>query len=217
MRRTIISKGFVASCGLALAVAAGACSNDSRPQDDLGRNSAVTNEGDRADRADNRSATADTADQRRGEMNRDNARGHEGAPITLVGCLQKGDGLNNYILTGVNRPAEAVGTTGDVASKGAAAVEREQVRSAHHAFRVAGKDDEMRDMVGKQVRVVGTVEDGSDLWRETRKGENEHGNLDPNRKDRIDVSESDLAKVDVNSIEQVANVCGEMGAQSGRK
>src|SRR3712207_1448287 len=104
MRRTLTSNGLVASCALALALSAAACADDSRPQDDLGRNSAVTNEGDRAERGDNRGVTADTADQRRGEMNRDsNARGHEGAPITLVGCLQKGDGMNDYILTGVNR------------------------------------------------------------------------------------------------------------------
>src|SRR6476469_6459819 len=41
------------------------------------------------------------------------ARGREGAPINLTGCLQKGGGLtSSYVLTQVNEPTRSVGTSG---------------------------------------------------------------------------------------------------------
>jgi hypothetical protein len=168
----------------------------------------VTNEGDRAD---------NTAQ-----------RGHEGAPITVTGCLQQGDGMNNFILTGVNRPSQSVGTSGtesapratggtSAAAPGAAGgdvVEREQMRAAHHAYRLSGEDDNFKELVGKQVRVVGTMAEGSELWRETdgqKKGENDHGNLDRTNRDRIEVEQGQLARVEVNTVEKVADACGEEG------
>src|SRR5262245_55766825 len=69
------------------------------------------------------------------EVDRDKGEisGHEGAPITVSGCLQRGSGMNNYILTQVNSPSETpVATAGQDAS--GAAVQREQMREAKHSY-----------------------------------------------------------------------------------
>jgi hypothetical protein len=196
MRRTSLVKGAVASCTLALALAAGACAEDNRTTDQLDRDAAATNTTDRA-------ATGTTAD----------ARGHEGAPITMTGCLQQGEGMNNYILTGVNRPSESTGTSGTAGTAGNA-VEREQIRAATHAFRLEGDNDKLKELVGKQVRVAGTYEEGSDLWRKTqRNDQDERGNVDRSKRNRIEVEQGDLAKVDVNTIEKIADVCGQAASK----
>jgi hypothetical protein len=193
MHPTWVFRTVIASCSLALALSTGACAGDNSPDNDLDRSAAVTNEGDRAD---------NTAQ-----------RGHEGAPVTVTGCLQQGTGMNNFILTGVNRPTQSVGTSGSTAASGDA-VEREQMRAAHHAYRLEGEDDDFKELVGKQVRVVGTMAEGSELWRETasqKKGEDDHGNLDRSNRDRIDVEQGDLARVDVDTVEKIAEACGEEG------
>jgi hypothetical protein len=79
-------------------------------------------------------------------------------PITLTGCLQQ-DG-RTYIVTHLNEPSrEGVGTTGS-----GAAVEREQLRQAANAYRVESKDQSNWDnMIGKQVRVSGSVDKPADL------------------------------------------------------
>src|SRR4051812_27846249 len=63
-------------------------------------------------------------------------RGADAArPISLTGCLQRGD-RNTFIVTRLNEPTErGVGTTGN-----GAAVEREQLREANSAYRVEPQD-----------------------------------------------------------------------------
>jgi hypothetical protein len=172
------SKAFIAGCGLAVGISATACNRDDAAE---------------VDRDTDRLA-ADTSRQ----------PGHEGAPITLTGCLQRGSGLNNYILTQVNAPSETpVATTGKEAS--GAAVQREQMREAKHAYQLDGDDkDAMRDMVGKQVRVTGTIEETSELRREANETRTAG-----DRRQGLDIDTGDLAKVDVQGIVQVADVCGE--------
>jgi hypothetical protein len=120
--------------------------------------------------------------------------GHEGAPITMTGCLQRGDGINNFVLTQVNRPSDTpVATTGD-----SAAVQREQMREAKHAYELEGDKDGWQDLVGKQVRVTGTIADNSDLPR-----------AEAERRDSLTIDANDLAKVDVERVEKVADVCGD--------
>src|SRR4051812_6416141 len=68
----------------------------------------------------------------------DEARGHEGAPITLTGCLQKDSGLTTgYILTQVNEPTQSVGTSGSApagsGSSSSSVVQEQQMRQAKHA------------------------------------------------------------------------------------
>jgi hypothetical protein len=174
MSCAVWSKALVAGCGLAIALSAGACGRDETAD--------IDNDTDRL-------ASTDASKN----------AGHEGAPITLVGCLQRGSGMNNYILTQVNSPSDSpVATSGQGAGD---AVQREQMREAKHAYALDGEGDQLRDLVGKQVRVTGTVEENSELRREMdRRG-------DSDRRDGLDIDAGDLAKVDVEGIVQIADVC----------
>jgi hypothetical protein len=172
-------KGFIVGCGLVMSIGGAACN----------RNDAAE-----VDRDTDRLA-ADTAKQ----------PGHEGASITLTGCLQRGSGMNNFILTQVNSPSDTpVATTGKESS--GAAVQREQMREAKHAYTLDGDNGAMRDLVGKQVRVTGKLAESSELRRgvpETR--------TPGDRREGLDINSGDLAKVDVQGIVQVADACGEGG------
>ena len=110
--------------------------------------------------------------------------------------------MNNFILTQVNSPAESpVATSG----KADEAVQREQMRGAKHAYALEGDDDDaLRNMVGKQVRVTGTMVETSELRREISKPRDT-----TDRRDGLDIDARDLAKVDVKGIVQVADVCGD--------
>ena len=172
------SRVLIAGCSLAVAMSGAACNRHDAAEIDR----------------DNDRLAADTAKD----------RGHEGAPITVTGCLQRGSGMNNFILTQVNEPSESpVATTGKDA--GGAAVQREQMREATHAYQLDGDDrDAMRDMVGKQVRVTGTIKETSELHKEAT--ETKSGG---DRRDGLDIDAGDLAKVDVQGIVQVADACGQ--------
>jgi hypothetical protein len=171
------SKAFIAGCGFALAVSGVACNRDDAAE---------------VDRDTDRIA-ADTSRE----------RGHEGAPITLTGCLQRGSGLNNYILTQVNEPSDTPVATAGKESSGTA-VQREQMREAKHAYELEGDDTEaMKNLVGKQVRVTGTIAETSELHREATESRRSG-----DRREGLDIDRGDLAKVDVQGIVQVAEVCG---------
>ena len=169
------TRSFITGCGLAVALTGAACNRHDAAEIDR----------------DNDRLAADTATD----------RGHEGAPITITGCLQRASGLNNYILTQVNSPSETpVATAGKDAS--GAAVQREQMREAKHAYALDdGDNDVMREMVGKQVRVNGTIKETSELHKEAAKT-----STDGDR--RLDIDAGDLAKIDVQGIVQVAEECG---------
>jgi len=169
------TKSFITGCGLAVALTGAACNRHDAAEVDR----------------DNGRLAADTAKD----------RGHEGAPITVTGCLQRASGMNNYILTQVNSPSETpVATAGKDASS--APVQREQMREAKHSYSLDNGDkDVMRDMVGKQVRVNGTIKDTSDLHKEAAKT-----NTDDRR---LDIDAGDLAKIDVQGIVQLAEECGQ--------
>jgi len=176
MGSRVFSKAFMVGCGLAMAISGAACN----------RNDAAE-----VDRDTDRLA-ADTAKQ----------PGHEGAPITVTGCLQRGSGMNNFILTQVNSPSDTpVATSG---GSGGAAVQREQLREAKHAYTLDGDKDAMRDLVGKEVRVTGKIAESSDLRRAVP--ENRSAG---DRRQGLDIDAGDLAKVDVQGIVRVADACGE--------
>ncbi|HEX7798429.1 MAG TPA: hypothetical protein VF456_28895, partial [Vicinamibacterales bacterium] len=83
------------------------------------------------------------------------------SPITVTGCLQKEGGLTTtYIVTRMNEPPQkGIGTAGN-----GTAVEREQLREAENSYRVSPRDNvDMESMVGKQVRVNGTIAKRADL------------------------------------------------------
>jgi hypothetical protein len=177
MSSTVWSKSLIAGCGLAVAISGTACNRDDA--------AAVDRDTDRI--------AADTSRQ----------AGHQGAPITLTGCLQRGSGLNNYILTQVNEPSDTPVATAGKESSGTA-VQREQMREAKHSYELDGDNkDAMRNLVGKQVRVTGTIAETSELHREAAEKRDSS-----DRREGLDIDRGDLAKVDVQGIVQVAEVCG---------
>jgi hypothetical protein len=114
------------------------------------------------------------------------------APLTITGCLQR-DG-RTFIVTRLNEPAQKnAGSTGN-----GAAVEREQIRSAANAYRITPAERmDLDKMVGKQVRVSGTVDHRADLPRAT-------GSADQ----RKDIDKGDLAEIKATAVSIVGESCG---------
>jgi hypothetical protein len=127
------------------------------------------------------------------------------SPVTITGCLQKGDGRSDYILTELNTTRGAVGTSGSSSTtdrNGAAdKVGQEQMRAAAHAYRLEGDRDSLEPLVGKQVRVSGTMAKSSDL-----NAHDEAGKLKD--RDRTKLDEGDLARIDVAKVDSIAGSCG---------
>jgi hypothetical protein len=176
MGRTILSTATLASA-LTISLASIGCGGDARPSEP--------------------GTDAIDADTARLET----PRGHEGAPITLTGCLQRASG--DFVLTQVNRPSgAAVGTAG--ASRESGDVAREQMRAAKHSYTLDGDDDQFEPLVGRQVRVVGTLAEISGLRAPGARA-------DAPRKDRRSpvgsLETGDLAKVDVAMVEKLAETC----------
>jgi hypothetical protein len=186
MNRSVVSNTIV-GCAVALAISALACGGSNKFS---GGNANKAGEPAAAG-AGTAGATADAA-----------SKGRQPSPVTLTGCLQKGDGRNDYILTELNTTPTTVGTSGSV-PRGSSAdvVAKEQLRSAAHAYRLSGDRDSLEGLVGKQVRVSGTLAERSDLNDRTTAGTLKD-------KDRTKIDEDDLAKVDVASIDSVSDNCG---------
>ena len=141
------------------------------------------------------------------------ADGPRAAAVTLEGCLQQDSGTfsRGYLLTMVNEPS-TVGTAGSATSSGSA-VEREQMRMAATTYRIDPKGDlELKNMLGKRVRVSGTVTEqaqvpngngaigsGSDQQRPNREAQ---------QRTNPEVRTGDLAKVEATSAAIVGEACG---------
>jgi len=143
-------------------------------------------------------------------------------PIALSGCLQRGSGITDkFILTSVNgtepnpnpsatptpnattanpNPSANPAPTGTAG--GSDVVGREQHALATKSYRIDGDDDQLRDLVGKQVRLNGHITDRGDLGSADRPATTTGGKVDR------DISQSDLARVKVDSIEKVSDSCG---------
>jgi hypothetical protein len=184
--------------GIAIALSAFACSND------RANNTATDRTGQPPAAGAGSAGTAGTAESTAAKSSDGNT-----APVTLVGCLQKGDGRSDYILTEVNTTRTTVGTSGSTAGAGSASdvVGQEQMRAAAHAYRLSGDRDTLEPLVGKQVRVSGTLAKSSDL--------NAHDDSAKVKdRDRAKIDEDDLAKVEVASVDSVSDNCG---GTSGRR
>ena len=194
MTHKLVSTTFVAWTAAA-ALSAFACSSNGKGNDQYGADAKRTGQPPAADAAGTAGSAGNTA-----AVDRDKA------PVTLTGCLQKGDGRSDYILTEVNSTRQTVGTTG---SSGSAAegksspdvVGQEQMRAATHAYRLNGERDSLEPLVGKQVRVSGTMTRQSDL-----NAHDDAGKLKD--RDRTKIDEGDLARIDVASVDSVAENCG---------
>jgi len=192
MNRTGTSNMLV-GCSLALAIGAFACGGNH--DTDQARNAEPSRSGAPAATAQGAAGTSGSATANPNDRN--------DSPITLTGCLQKGSGRSDYILTQINTEKTTVGTSGTAPSTGAAGgvVGQEQMRAAEHAYKLNGDRDRLEPLVGKQVRVSGTLAKASDLT-----AHDDTGKLKD--RDRTKIGEGDLAKVDVSSIDSVSANCG---------
>jgi hypothetical protein len=179
---------LIGTCAAAALLSAAACSNDTS------RTTATTPATPAAD-AKGTSGEADTQPK----------------PISLTGCLQRGDG-SNYILTELAEPS-ATGAPRDVKGDGSK-VEKEQLHAAEHAYRLTAaknvNDDDWDKLVGKKVKVDGTLAKRSEVGDTDRVATTGDKNKDAKAqdRDRVQIKEGELAQVDVNSLQQVANACG---------
>jgi len=167
---------FIATCASAALLSAAACtSSNTQPVARDANGNPVGTSGT--------AAPAATSDEAKNE------------PVSLTGCLQKGDGHSDYILTELSEPTPGRATGSDK-------VEREQVNAAQHSFRLnAGKNVDDKDwdkLVGKKVKVDGTMTERSQVATSGSKDSN----------DRPKIHEGDLAQVDVNAISQAGASCG---------
>jgi hypothetical protein len=117
-----------------------------------------------------------------------------GSSMSLTGCLQQGDSNNDFILTQVNEQPGPIATSGENDST---AVQQKQQERASKSYKLTGAPNELRDLVGHQVRVVGKTS-----------GRAGGGSQEGNRP----VDQDDLAELEVSSAESVANVCGRSGS-----
>jgi hypothetical protein len=123
-------------------------------------------------------------------------------PITLTGCLMRGDGHNDFVLTKANQP---VGTSGEAA--GAGSIPERTREAAERSYRLDGDNDQLNALIGHRVRVSGTIKDHGDLNASSdTSASNARGTSGEAGKNQ-EISESDLAKVDVKSIDSVADSC----------
>jgi hypothetical protein len=189
-------RSVIVGCASAALLSAAACSNNNRND-----SAAMPPAGD---------ASAPAAAE-------PNAKGTSGSDVqkealNVSGCLQKKGG--DFILTELSEPS-----TGGASTKGEGdKVAREQLHAAQHAYRLrADNDDDLAKLVGKQVRVRGTVDKKSDLAVKDQpaatSGSKDRASDD---RDRRDISAGDLARVDVTSIEQVSASCGSAKGKAKR-
>jgi hypothetical protein len=138
--------------------------------------------------------------------------------ITLTGCLQETKGMTGgYILTRANTDPSGpapVGTSGRTSSS--SEIEQKQMAAAAKSYQLSGETDQLKNLVGHQIRVTGTMADKGDIA-----GTNPTADKSPGTKDRAkagDVDKSDLPKLDVATVSDVADTCGTTGkTQSGAK
>src|SRR5581483_7447958 len=111
-----------------------------------------------------------------------------------------------------------VGTTGD-----AAAVQQEQLREAENAYRVDPTDHQadMKSMLGKKVRVTGTVAERGDLPQAAQHDRNAAtGTSGQTSRSPLDIDANDLTKIDASAVSIVAENCSGgalAGAAAGKR
>lgn len=109
------------------------------------------------------------------------------SPVTVTGCLQQGDGSDFILTEATDLPDKPIATSGEQASQ---EVQQEQRQAAKNSYRLSGGPDNLEEMVGNRVRVTGKKTERSDVGT--------GGEINP----------SDLAEIEVTSVESVAKTCG---------
>jgi hypothetical protein len=116
--------------------------------------------------------------------------------MTLVGCLQRAERGDSFRLTGINIPNDRPIATSGGSERGDEG-ERERTQADQHTYALSGEDDRWDALVGKRVRVRGTLNEPTGLTRQ----------IDP-RSQRLGIDQHDLAEVDVESVVTLADACG---------
>jgi hypothetical protein len=119
----------------------------------------------------------------------DSAAGKENSSMTLTGCLQQAEDGDDFILTQVNQQPGPVATSGENESS---QVQQKQREAAAKSYRLSGNTDNLREMVGHEVRVTGTIEDRGEA--QSREGG--------------DIEQGDLARLEVTAAQSVSGTCG---------
>lgn len=107
-------------------------------------------------------------------------------PVTLVGCLEKASRRSDYVLTRVNASRPTVGTSGKSAGGQSDfdPLAQQQTRAPAKTYRLRGHRTALAPLVGKEVRVKGTL------------------------------ATADQGRVDVASVDSVSNNCGGKSSRS---
>jgi hypothetical protein len=116
--------------------------------------------------------------------------------LNVSGCLQKTAGIpSDYILTQTSSPAESVGTSGTLGT-----VEGRDLDAAARSYRLSagGQSNRLRNLVGHQVRVMGTIVSHGTIATDARAASPDNP---------PDLTESDLARLNVTTVEDIADVC----------
>ena len=132
-----------------------------------------------------------------------------GPAVTLTGCLQKQDKLiDRFVLAEANNADTPSRPAGSGAS-----VEREQMKAAMHSYSLRGAEKDLDLLVGKQVKITGIVEETSKLAdsqpTHDQSADRDRATVGTTGNDRTELDESDLARVTVQSVQKVSDVCGD--------
>jgi hypothetical protein len=132
-------------------------------------------------------------------------------PMTVTGCLQETKGMTgSYVLTQANAGSSSsapVGTSGSTGSSSEA--EQKQMTAARKSYRLSGETDQLKNLVGHQIRVTGVLSDRGDLAQS-----NPTADKNPSTNERAkarDIDDSDLPTIDVTTVSNVADSCGTKG------
>jgi hypothetical protein len=84
--------------------------------------------------------------------------GADKTPMTVTGCLQETKGITgSYLLTQANAGSSGSAPVGTSGSSSRSEVEQKQMMAAKKSFQLSGETDELKNLVGHRIRVIGVL------------------------------------------------------------
>jgi hypothetical protein len=133
-----------------------------------------------------------------------------GQSITVSGCLQQRAG-GHYILTNIHTTPAATSGKAQSAEKAREQIERDELSAAEHSYRLSGQEAALKNMLGHEISVTGTVVERSNLQQPAA------GAIEPAEPGATGtagtiglerpITPDDLAKIQVNSVDDIALSC----------
>ena len=130
--------------------------------------------------------------------------------LTLTGCLQKTEGIGgDYMLAQASaaKGSAPVGTSGS--GEPSDAIGQRQLNAAEHSYRLSGESDQLKNLVGHKITVSGMLADRGDL-ASGKKADDKDANSG-------NIGTSDLAKVDVMSVQYVSDNCSNATSENPKR